>query len=586
MEADETSKRSGQPDVARSLTRIAAVAGAFCMALWLGLLVQRFAGRADDPLTTQQLSALKEQLRGAPNDEKLKGQIRVLDVRVRRNYFRRIGSANSGAWLLLAGGIVFLLAAKKCRQLRTMPYLPGAPGPDQAAPGPTRWAIIGAGGVTIALFLGLAVGVRSKLPDRPAGLENRTAGAAGAAQAKSDLPGREEFLSNWPQLRGPAGSGVCSITNVPLALNAESLVWKTPLPLAGFNSPIVWGNRVFLSAADPAQHDVLCFSAEDGKVLWRKSLQVPGATNEPPHIPETTGFAAATMATDGRRVYVIFANNDIGAFTLDGQLLWSKNLGPAKNQYGHAASLVTWQGRVIVQLDQGGEGERLSRLFALEGPTGNIAWQRPRPVPASWSTPLVCEPAGRPQIVTLGLPWVISYAAADGTELWRVEALAGEITPSPAFGAGLVFAVGPSEKLFALRPDGHGDITKTHIAWSADENLPDIASPAANDELVWMVSPGGVLTCFDAVSGKKQWEHDFQTEIFASPLIAAGRVYLVTKTGCIIQLAAARQFRELTRFELGETVSATPAFSSGRMFVRGEKHLACFAAAPVQLAKP
>jgi outer membrane protein assembly factor BamB len=282
------------------------------------------------------------------------------------------------------------------------------------------------------------------------------------------------------------------------------------------------------------------------------------------------------MTTDGRRVYVMFANGDLAAFTLDGAPVWSKNLGVPKNTYGHSTSLATWQGRLIVQFDQG-EGEpEGSKLLAFDGATGRLVWQTPRAVHASWASPIVVEAAGKPQIIALAVPWVMAYAATDGNEIWRVECLEGEICPSPVFAGGLVLAVSPNNKLNAIRPDGRGDVTKTHVAWGAEDNQPDVTSPTANGELLFTVTTPGVLTCFDVKDGKKLWEKELEMDFHASPSLVGSRLLLVSKKGVAIVFAAAREFKELARSaELGEEVHASPAFASGRMFIRGMKHLYC-----------
>src|SRR5208283_25199 len=156
-----------------------------------------------------------------------------------------------------------------------------------------------------------------------------------------------------------------------------------PVPSGGFNSPIVWNDRVFLSGGDAARHEVLCFSGQSGQILWRAAVtNVPGSPVKPAEVPESSGVAAATMATDGRRVYAIFANGDLAAFSLEGKLAWSKSFGALQNPYGHASSLVTWEGRLIVQLDQGESEQGKSRLYALDGRTGQVLWQQPRKLPS------------------------------------------------------------------------------------------------------------------------------------------------------------------------------------------------------------
>src|SRR5262249_48840755 len=155
-----------------------------------------------------------------------------------------------------------------------------------------------------------------------------------------------------------------------------------------------------------------------------------------------------------------------------------------------------------------------------DGRTGQITWQTPRKAGSSWATPLTFEAAGQPQVVALAIPWAFSYNLSNGSELWRVECLNGEITPSPIFSGGLVLVPSPSEKLLAIRPDGHGEVTKTHVVWSTEENVPDVTSPVSNGELIFTLTTPGLLTCFDQKDGKKLWEHDYEMECHSSPSIA------------------------------------------------------------------
>ena len=407
------------------------------------------------------------------------------------------------------------------------------------------------------------------------------AALAGAA----DTPSTEEYNANWPRFRGPGGNGVYAKADVPLTCDIKTganIAWSVEVPAEGFGSPVVWGNKVFLSGGDKAAREVMCFDVSSGKLLWKSD--VPKA-DDAAEAPDQSGMASSTVATDGERVFAIFANGDLAAFDLAGKAVWSKHLGVPKNSYGHATSLLTWQDRVIMQYDQGEADDKLSRLYAFDGPTGNIVWQQERPVGASWATPITLEAAGKAQIITLANPFVISYAAADGKELWRAECLDGEVTPSPIFAGGTVFAVHPSSKLQTIRPDGSGDVTQTHLGWIAEDGVPDITSPVSNGELVFLVDSSGTLTCYDAKTGKKQWEHDLQEDINASPSIAGDKLYLLSKKGTLIVANVAREFKELGRSDLGEQVLASPAFARGSILVRGTKHLICLTESGPQSTK-
>ncbi len=394
-----------------------------------------------------------------------------------------------------------------------------------------------------------------------------------------DLPSPEDFNANWPRFRGPGGSGVSGKGEAPLSCDlktGENIAWTADVPAAGFSSPVVWGSRVFISGGDAAKCVVMCFDRQSGKLLWQSAVPKRDSdTGDKAAAPDQSGMASSTLATDGQRVYAMFANGDLTAFNFDGSVTWSKHLGVPKNPYGHATSLLTWQDRLIVQFDQGEADDKLSKLYAFDGTTGTLVWEQPRPVGASWATPITFDAAGKSQLITLAVPWVISYSVNDGKELWRADCLDGEVTPSPVFAGGTLFVIHPTTKLQAIRPDGQGDVTKTHIGWIAEDGIPDITSPVSNGELVFLIDSGGMVTCYDAKTGKKQWEHDLEEPCNASPSIIGNHLYLITKKGTLIVAEAAREFKELARSPLGEQVFASPAFAQGKMFVRGMKHLIC-----------
>ena len=169
---------------------------------------------------------------------------------------------------------------------------------------------------------------------------------------------------------------------------------------------------MFISGGTQAKREVFCYNASSGALLWRRAIEnVPGSPAKVPEVPEDTTYAASTMATDGRRVYAMFANGDLGALNFDGSVAWTKYLGPLKNAYGYAASLAVWGNNLLVQLDQGETPQEGSKLISLQGASGRVLWERSRPVPASWATPIVIEAAGKTQIITLAKPWVIAYDA-------------------------------------------------------------------------------------------------------------------------------------------------------------------------------
>jgi len=571
------------PAIVRPLAATTWIAALFCLLVCGAMLYQHQIAAQHDPWKSPQLLALKAKLIESPKDENLKAEIRRLDLEFRQRYFRRLTLNSTGAWLLIGGVAAMLVASKRSATLHArlpMPWI----NPDAAAQALHKSAqarqSVAVVAVVVVVVLGtLVFAARSPLPASSAELD-KLLGRASAVDSVADVPSLDEFRANWPRFRGANGGGAFNTTNgLPLTWDDKTganVLWKSPVPAIGFNSPVVWSNRVFISGGDAQKREVFCFDVADGKLLWRRAIEnVPGSPAKQPELNEQPGFAAATMATDGRRVYVFFANGDLAALTIDGAPAWSKNLGVPKNPYGHAASLAVWPGKLIVQLDQGESDAPASKLYAFDSASGRVLWERSRPSPATWTTPIIVEAAGKVQIVALGQPWVMSYALADGNELWRAELLDGEITSSPVFAGGLVIAISPSAKLIAIRPDGAGDVTKSHVVWTNEVQVPDVTSPVSDGELVFTVTSGGLVVCCNAKDGKLIWQHELDMEVQASPAIAGDRLFLVNTKGDGLVLAVAREFKELGRGKLDDQFFASPAFANGRMFLRGSTNLWC-----------
>ncbi len=462
-------------------------------------------------------------------------------------------------------------------------------------------------------------------------------------------PSREECLKNWPAFRGFLGSGISPYDNVPTRWDVktgEGIVWKSPVPLEGNSSPVIWNDRLFLTGATRDKRQVYCYDTATGKLLWQQD--VPGTPAGDLKLNELTGFASPTPATDGRHVYVSFATGDLAAFNMAGNLIWKRSLGIPKNHYGHASSLRVWQDKLIVQFDQGTDKEELLRLLALDTLTGKTVWEAKRPnIPVSWSTPIVIEvngqaPSPQPlspgagergrgegpqeQIITCGDPWVIAYNPTDGQELWRAKCLRGEVGPSPVFAGGIVYPAVEYEAASAVRANGKGDVTATHIIWSLkDPDVPDMCSPlVAGSNFYFLTSFGARLNCCAIASGDKKWVAEIESQFRASPSMAGkfiylfgadeegkafvlepappeakiilGRTQLTIQTiaaqtlgpggvplGPAIQLVTAAPVAEIDAIppaiafttSMGEKISACPAFQDGRIYVRGQKELFC-----------
>ena len=377
--------------------------------------------------------------------------------------------------------------------------------------------------------------------------------------------------------RGPAGAWA-QTADFPVkwdAASGEGIAWKTPIPLPGHSSPVVCEGRIFLTGADEKQRAVYAIDAATGQVTWTQPF-APAPGPQAVKVNKETGYAAPTMAADGKRVSAIFANGDVGAWDLAGKRQWTKSLGVPESAYGYAASLAIYEDRLIIQLDQGSEPEKQqSALIALDTATGQQAWRTPRPVRNSWSSPIVVPTASGAQVITAADPFVMGYDAKTGKELWRAKCLRGDGGPSPCYADGLAYACSDLAGLFAIRiSDGDGK-KAGDVVWSADEGLPDISSPVTNGELLLLAAGYGVATCYDAKQGTKLWEQDFKTTFESSPVIVGKRVYLSDMDGVTHIFEAAREYKSVGQGAVGEPITATSAFINGRIYLRGEKHLYC-----------
>jgi outer membrane protein assembly factor BamB len=570
----------------------AGIAAAFVLTIAGVLLWLHLGATTNDPWKSPQLLELKEQLRAAPKDEAVKARIRELDFQFRQRYVQRLRLGQTGGWLLVAGTVILVVALQTSVEARQRLPQP-RPDPQAAAnaarrAAQSRRAVAITGAVCAGGMLAVAWGVRSHF----ATLAKIVApGSPAAAAATTPLPPPEEFARNWPRFRGPDGGGTAA-GEAPLhwdAATGAGVAWKTAVPAPGFNSPIVWGNRVFVSGATREARTVFCYDTASGALVWQCAIPLPtGPGVQALEISEETGYAASTLATDGRHVYAIFGHGDLTAITLAGKVAWTKHLGVPKNPFGHATSLAVWQGRVIVQFDQGEVDARKSRLFAYDGANGKLLWEKPRSISTSWATPIVVEAAGRTQIITLGVPQVIAYAFADGAELWSARVMDGEVTPSPVFAGGLVLVIKPEHALIAIKPDGTGDVTETHVAWKTEESMPDVTSPVSDGTWAFAVNGSGELLCFETKQGAKVWTKELDANVQASPAIFGRRMYVTLADGVTVVAEVGAEYRELARNPLGEQVFASPAFAGGRLYLRGHKHLFCLTgtATPAATAKP
>lgn len=384
----------------------------------------------------------------------------------------------------------------------------------------------------------------------------------------------EELVANWTSFRGPL-SGLATGDKYPMGWDAvagKGILWKAPVGLEAPNSPIYYHGKLFMSGANAKQREVYAYDAGNGKLLWKKAVK-PSSADQPDVSPDA-GYAAPTMACDGERVFAMFADGDVVAFDLEGKQVWDKPLGKPADVYGHSSSLTVYKNLLIIQYDQGQTGDDgLSDVIALQTENGKNAWRTARPVPATWSSPLVINTGQRDELILCGNPFVISYDPATGKELWRTECLSGEIAPSPCYAGGLVFVAQEGAGLFAIRPPEPGKGDKGEVVWEAQDGLPDTVSPVSNGEYVWLTTSSGFVTCYAVADGKKLWEHDVKEMVQATPVVTGKGLYVTDEKGVTHILQVGPTAKALGSGKVGEKVHATPVFVDGKIFIRGAKTL-------------
>ena len=412
--------------------------------------------------------------------------------------------------------------------------------------------------------------------------------------------GRDAF---WPHWRGPTGNGVAPKADPPTEWNEKkNLRWKLALPGLGHSTPIVWRDRVFVTAAVPfgdavapsaghrdGEHDnqeavrrqkflVLAIGRADGKIVWQRTVK-EGLPHESGH--RTGSLASHSPVTDGERVYASFGSNGLYALDWDGRPLWQKDFGPMHSLHAHGegSSPALHGETLIVNWDHEGS----SFVVALDTRTGKERWTSAREEITSWSTPLVVEHGGKPQVVISATKRIRGYDLATGRLLWECGGLSQNVVASPVAGDGIVIAGSSYEKraMVAIRLEGaQGDITGTdRVLWTRDRNTPYVPSPLLyEDKLYFFSHYQGILFCLDARTGAAHYGPARLPEVsdfYASPLGAAGRVYVTSREGVTLVLKHGPALEVLATNRLDDRFSASPVAVGGDLLLRGERHLYC-----------
>lgn len=388
---------------------------------------------------------------------------------------------------------------------------------------------------------------------------------------------------DWNQFRGPAGDGISPDTGLAVEWGPEkNVVWKQPVPGRGWSSPVASGGRVYLTTAVPVEgsptKDVslrtLCLEAADGKTVWDTEVFAQDGKTSP-RIQSKNSHASPTPLLCDGKLYVHFGHQGTACLGLDGKVLWSNRSLTYEPVHGNGGSPICVDDLLIFSAD----GRDKPFVAALDRATGEVRWKVPRSWKSSsrfsFSTPTLIEVAGRKQVVSPGSDGVAAYDPADGKEIWRVRYQGYSVIPKPLYGHGLVYVcTGYSlASLLAIRPDGTGDVTATHVAWKARKAVPYTPSPLLVGDELYMVSDNGAASCLDARTGKVHWQERIGGAYSASPVYAAGRIYFLSESGLGTVIKAGTAFEVVAKNALDERALASYAAADGALFVRTEHNL-------------
>ncbi|HJR08271.1 MAG TPA: PQQ-binding-like beta-propeller repeat protein [Pyrinomonadaceae bacterium] len=395
------------------------------------------------------------------------------------------------------------------------------------------------------------------------------------------------LAGNWPQWRGPQLNGTSDERNLPLKWGAEeNVAWKLSLPDRSGSTPIVWGERIFLNVAEGDNLFLWCVERTKGAVVWKKLL---GGGN---HRERKQNMSSPSPVTDGKSVYVMTGTGVLKGFDFDGKELWSRDIqkdyGAFGLQWGYASSPLLHEDALYVQVLHGMKTDDASYVLRINKATGKTVWKVERPTdaiqesPDAYTTPALLRHAGRTEIVITGGDIVTGHDPATGKELWHAGGLNPENAPfyrivaSPVVHDGIIYAPTRIKPLLAFRAGGRGDITKSHLVWSAPFG-PDVPTPTTDGKYFYIVGDKGIVWCLDAKTGKEIYGpvRIKPGDYSASPVLADGKIYATSEEGVTTVIRAGEKFEVLAENNLNEYCLSSPAVSDGQIFLRTSGHLYC-----------
>lgn len=588
---------------------IAAVTAIFIISLSVMLITNYFQVRGVTPLQTEVVETLKLLNDTNPDNPELQEQIRQLDLLARRAYFIQADHLKLGVYILLGMVAVFVVCLRF--YFKGEMHIPDKeidPIDEWMLKSKSRkyitWSMFGLVGVSLFFvflsspFLATektesvaeetliaestqvepdseviepAIDIEEPMNEVIIDTTNDVTPVEEAFPATSEEPQPVVPKITHNAFRGNYSNGVSAAKGIPVKWDLGSgtnIAWKKEIPRPGHNSPIINGNHVFFTGADEQARELYCYDLTTGEQRWSlAATNIPGSPSVMPKVTEDTGLASSSVATDGNRVCAIFATGDVVCADMDGKQLWAKNLGVPDNHYGFVSSLLIFGNTLFIQYDNNKD----PKLIALDVANGNQRWVKNRPGKICWSSPSIAYVNRKPQLILMGNPAITAYDPNSGEQLWQVDCMGGEVCSCPCSIDGVTFGANEYAKLVAINgADGK-------VLWESSDYLPEVSSPVATKDHLYVATSYGVLAAYDTKTGALAKEHELNVEFYSSPMIVEGKLYLFSNDGKMHIFSTDNEFNLLSSFETGERTMATPAFTDGKIVVRTEKSIYCVA---------
>jgi outer membrane protein assembly factor BamB len=378
---------------------------------------------------------------------------------------------------------------------------------------------------------------------------------------------------HWPCFRGPTGQGIALEPEFPLTWSkTENIIWSRKLSGRGNSSPVIWGDRIFLTSAskDGRVRELFCYSRTRGELLWKRAAPSPAKIER---IIRKNSYASSTVVTDGERVIAFFGNSGFVCYGMNGDLQWTQYVGDFTIMHGPGTSPVLYKDKLIFIQDQN-RGD--SVFLALDKHTGQKLWQHARKQVMGWSNPVLVRIADHDELIYNGSFQVVGYNPDTGEKIWSLDGPTKEAVPTIVTGGGLIYsASGRNGTILALRPGGRGDVTKTHLVWLHERGGPHVPSPVYHEGRLYLISDTGVAMCLNAANGATVWQERLRGRFSMSPIIAGDKLLLTNEKGLTYVLQAGDKLTVLAQNDLEDETLATPAVLGGRIYLRTASHLYC-----------